>query len=97
MSCCRRDSSSAGTVDRTSARSESRQERSRLARAGSGTAWLPTKARAFDPDERILSKLACAEGWRASRNSKTVESHQSSQDIVSPMSARADSRPVSTE
>ena len=34
----RRDSSSAGTVDRTSARSESRRERSRLARAG--TAWL---------------------------------------------------------
>ena len=61
--CRRRDSSSAGTVDRTSVRSESRQERSRLARAG--TAWLPTKARAFDPDERILSKLACAEGWRA--------------------------------
>ena len=44
--CRRRDSSSAGTVDRTSARSESRQERSRLAKAG--TAWLPTKARAFD-------------------------------------------------
>ena len=60
--CRRRDSSSAGTVDRTSAGSESRQERNRLARAG--TAWLPTKARAFDPDERILSKLACAEGWR---------------------------------
>ena len=38
------------------------RERNRLARAG--TAWLPTKARAFDPDERILSKLACAEGWR---------------------------------
>ena len=91
--CHRRDSSSAGTVDRTSAKSESRQERSRLARAG--TAWLPTKARAFDPDERIFSKLVCAEGWRASRNPKTVESHQSSQDIVSPMPAR--SRPVSTE
>ena len=64
--CRRRDSSSAGTVDRTSARSESRRERSRLARAG--TAWLPTMTRAFDPDERILSKLVCAEGWRASRN-----------------------------
>ena len=38
--CRRRDRSSAGTVDRTSARSESRRERSRLARAG--TAWLPT-------------------------------------------------------
>ena len=58
--CRRRDSSSAGTVDRTSARSESRRERSRLAKAG--TVWLPTKARAFDPDERILSKLACADG-----------------------------------
>ena len=56
----RRDSSSAGTVDRTSARSESRRERSRLAKAG--TAWLPTKARAFNPNERILSKLACAKG-----------------------------------
>ena len=61
--CRRRDSSSVGIVDRTSARSESWRERSRLASAG--TAWLPTKARAFDPDERILSKLACAEGWRA--------------------------------
>ena len=79
----------------TSARSESRQERSRLPRAG--TAWLPTKARAFDPDERILLKLACAKGWRASRNPETVESHQSSQDIVSLMPARDDSRPVSTE
>ena len=39
--CRRRDSSSAGTVDRTSARSESWRERRRLARAG--TAWLPTK------------------------------------------------------
>ena len=38
-----------------------------------------------------------ATGWRASRNPETVESHQSSQDIVSPMPARADSRPVSTE
>ena len=81
--CRRRKSSSAGTVDRTSARSESRRERSRLARAG--TAWLPTKARAFNPDERIISKLACAEGWRASRNPEMVESHQPSQDIVSPM------------
>ena len=51
--CRRRDSFSVGTVDRTSARSESRRERSRLASAG--TAWLPTKVRAFDPDERILS------------------------------------------
>ena len=84
--CRRRDSSSAGTVDRTSARSESRRGRSRLARTG--IAWLPTKARAFDPDERILSKLACAEGWRASLNPGTVESHQSSQDIVSPMPGR---------
>ena len=75
--------------------SESRRERSRLARAG--TAWLPTTARAFGPDERILSKLACAEGWRASWNPETVESHQSSQDIVSLVPARADSRPVSTE
>ena len=58
--CRRRDSSSVGTVDRTSARSESRRERSRLVSAG--TAWLPAKAKAFDPDERILSKLACAEG-----------------------------------
>ena len=58
--CRRRDSSSVGTVYLTSARSESRRERSRLASAG--TAWLPTKAIAFDPDERILSKLACAEG-----------------------------------
>ena len=63
--CRRRDSSSVGTVARTSVRSESRRERSRFASAG--TAWLPTKARAFDPNERILSKLACAEGWRASR------------------------------
>ena len=92
--CRRRDSSSAGTVDRTSARSESRRERCRLASAG--TAWLPTKARAFDPDERILSKLACAERRRASRNPETADIHQSSQDIVSPMPARADSRPVST-
>ena len=92
--CRRRDSSSVGTVARTSVRSESRWERSRLANAG--TAWLPTKARAFDPDERILSKLACAEGWRASRNPETVDSHQSSQDMVSLMPARADSRPVST-
>ena len=92
--CRRRDSSSAGTVDRTSARSESRRERSRLARTG--TAWLPTKARAFDPDERILSKLACAEGWRASRNPETVESHQSSQDIILPMPARAPSPPSSS-
>ena len=45
--CRRRDSSSAGTVDRTSARSESRWERSRLASAG--TAWLPTKARGGEP------------------------------------------------
>ena len=81
--CGRRDNSSVGTVDRTSARSESRRERSRLASAG--TAWLPTKVRAFDPDERILSKLACTEGWRASRNPETVDSHQSSQDIVSPI------------
>ena len=58
--CRKRESSSVGTVDLTSARSESRRERSRLASAG--TAWLPMKARAFDPDERILSKLACAEG-----------------------------------
>ena len=93
--CRSRDSSSTSTVDRTYARSESQRERSRLARAG--TALLPTKPRAFDRDERILSKLACAEGWRASRNPKTVESHQSSQDIVSPMPARADSRLVSTE
>ena len=55
--CRRRDSSSVGTVDLTSARSESRQARSRLASAG--TAWLPTKESAF---ERILLKLACAEG-----------------------------------
>ena len=93
--CCRRDRPFARTVERTSARSESRRERSRLARAG--TAWLPTKARAFDPDEMILSKLVCAEGWTASRNPEMVESHQSSQDIVSPMPAKADSRPVSTE
>ena len=92
--CRRRDSSSVGTVDRTSVRSESRRERSRLASAR--TAWLPTKARAFDPDEKILSKLACAEGWRASRNPETVDSYQSSLDIVSLMPARADSRPVST-
>ena len=58
--CRRRDSSSVGTVYLTSARSESRRDRSRLASAG--TAWLATKASAFDPDERILSKLACAEG-----------------------------------
>ena len=93
--CRRRDSSSAGTVDCTSARSESQRERSRLATAG--TAWLATTARAFNPDERILSKLVCAEGWRASRNPETVESHQSSQNIVSPMPAKADSRLVSTE
>ena len=92
--CRRRDSSSVSTVARTSVKSESRRERSRLASAG--TAWLPTKARAFDPDERILSKLACAEGWRASRNPKMVDSHQSSQDMVSLMPTRANSRPVST-
>ena len=92
--CRRRESSSVGTVDHTSTKSDSRRERSMLASAG--TAWLPTKARAFDPDERILLKLACAEGWRALQNPETVDSHQSSQDIVSPMPARADSRPVST-
>ena len=92
--CRRRDGSSVGTVARTSVRSESQRERTKLASAG--TAWLPTKARAFDPDKRILSKLACAEGWRASRNPETVDSHQSSQDMVSPMPTRANSTPVST-
>ena len=73
--CRSKDNSSVGTVDLTSARRESRRESIKLAKAG--TVWLPMNARVFDPEERSLSKLAWVEGWSASRNPETVESHQS--------------------
>ena len=91
--CRSKDNSSVGTVDLTSARRELHRESIRLAKAG--TVWLPMNARVFDPEERSLSKLAWAEGWSASRNPETVESHQSIQDASSPRLDRAVSRPAS--
>ena len=92
--CHSKDNSSVGTVNFTSAKRESHRESIRLAKAG--TVWLSMNARVFDPEERSLLKLAWVEGWNASRNPETVESHQSIQDTASPMPDTAVSKPAST-
>ena len=76
------ESSSAGTVERTSKRRESLRNSTRLARTG--VVWLPKNSRDFAPETISFWKLGRASSGRGSPNLDRVESHQSSQETTSP-------------
>ena len=77
----KRATSSAGTVERTSARRESRLERTRLPRAVQP--WLARNTKALDPERISLSKSAQTSTGRFSRKPPQVDNHQSSQEATS--------------
>ena len=75
------ESSSVGTVERTSERRESLRNSTRLARTG--VVWLPRNSRDFAPETISLWKFERASSGRDSPNLDRVESHQSSQEMTS--------------
>ena len=77
----KRANSSAGTVERTSTRRESRLERTRLLKAVQP--WLARNSKALDPDRTCHSKSARTSSCRCSRKPLHVDSHQSSHDETS--------------
>ena len=76
-----RATSSAGTVERTSARRESCLERTRLPRAVQP--WLARNSKALDPERISHSKSARTSSGICSRKPPHVDSHQSSHDETS--------------
>ena len=71
----------AGTVELTSARRESRRDKTRLPRAV--VPWLVRNSRALDPERINLSKSARTSIGRFSQKPPQVESHQSKQEATS--------------
>ena len=77
----RRATSSAGTVEWTSASRESRLERTRLPRAVQP--WLAKNSKARDPESINRSKSARTPSGRCSRKPPQVDSHQSNHNETS--------------
>ena len=77
----KRATSSAGTVERTSARRESRRDKKRLPRAV--MPWLAGNSRVLDPERISLSKSARTSTGKLSRKPPQVDSHQSNQEATS--------------
>ena len=77
----KRVTSSAGTVEQTSASKESRLERARLPRAVQP--WLARNSKALDPERINCSKSARTSSGRCFRKPLHVDSHQSSHDETS--------------
>ena len=77
----KRATSSAGTVERTSARRESRLERTGFPRAVQP--WLARNSKALDQESISLSKSARTSTGICSRKPPHVDSHQSSQEATS--------------
>ena len=76
-----RATSSAGTIERTSARRESRLERTRLPR--DVEPWLARNSKALDPESINRSKSARTSSGRCSRKPPHVDNHQSNQEATS--------------
>ena len=69
-------------MERMSGRRESFLNSTRLARTG--VVWLPKNSRDFAPETINLRKFECAYSGRDSPTLDRVESHQSSQEMISP-------------
>ena len=84
------DSSSGGTVERTSARRESLRNSVRLDRAE--TVWLPRNSRASEPETTNRWKSTRVSSARDFPSFDMVASHRSNQETTSPAPARAVSK-----